>query len=172
MSPRGFGLQLSVVAASVALLALGIRGLLKPRQVIGASSASAVMDAETSMSVARHLRLQELTLNQRREAEVLLHDFTRAQMTRHYWGSFADSLLDLGLVGPEEAMATVQSNNRNSKLWIVPRRGREAYLALVERRENRLLAHHCKGDRDEVMEPFVGACPDRWTLFITPGLNR
>ena len=172
MSHRGFGLRFSVAAASVALVALGVGGLLKPRQVIGASTGSAISGADTSMRVLSHLRLQELTLNQRRDAVLLLHDFTRAQMTRHYWGSFADSLLDLGLASPDEAMATVQSGNGGSKLWIVPRRGREAYLAVVERHDARLLAYHCKGDRNEVMKSFNGDCPDAWTRYTTPEPTR
>ncbi|WP_413441296.1 hypothetical protein [Synechococcus sp. MIT S1220] len=83
-----------------------------------------------------HLSERDITLDQRREAESLLMDFTHAQMTRQYWDEFADSLLALGLCSSSDVTARVERDAVSTKLWIVPRRGREAYLALVERRSN------------------------------------
>ena len=52
---------------------------------------------------------REITLHQRSGAETLLKAFTRAQMTRHYWGEFAGLLQDLGLSSGLQFQATVDA---------------------------------------------------------------
>ena len=92
-------------------------------------------------------------------------DFTRAQMTRHYWGEFASSLQQLGLMASKTVTASVERDQVRSRLWLVPRRGTEAYLAVVERRENRLFTQQCMGSREHALKPFFGDCPPTWTAL-------
>ena len=106
-----------------------------------------------------------MVLDQRREAESLLMEFTRGQMTRHYWGEFASSLQELGLSGSESTEVSVERDDIRSRLWLVPRRGNEAYLAVVERRDSRLFTRQCKGSRDTALKPFDGDCPPTWSTL-------
>ena len=162
MSSRSLAGRISTVLAASALLLIGLAGVVKPRRAIGLDGASTLGSSTESASLTRHLRERELTLDQRRDVEVLLKEFTLAQMTRHYWGSFSDSLLALGLTSPSQAEVSVQSDARSTTLWVVPRRGREAYLAMVEIRDNRLSARHCRGPRERAMTSFPGECPQTW----------
>ena len=52
----------------------------------------------------------------------------------------------LELSSSSDVTARVERDAVSTKLWIVPRREREAYLALPERRSNQLFTQHCKGD--------------------------
>ena len=114
------------------------------------------------MNLSRRLLQREITLHQRSEAETLLMDFTRAQMTRHYWGEFAGSLQDLGLSAGPQLVATVDRDAVRTRLWIQPHHGTEAYLAEVERWGGRLRMRHCRGDRDGVRLVHEDRCPDGW----------
>ena len=152
--------------AAIGLLVIGWAGLVRPRRAIGLDGASPLTLASGQKTLASHLSEREITLDQRREAESLLMDFTRAQMTRHYWGEFADSLLALGLSSSDDVTTRVERDAVATKLWIVPRRGREAYLAFVERRSNQLFTQHCKGDRQGVGQPFSGNCPPSWSPLV------
>ena len=105
---------------------------------------------------------REVTLHQRSEAEALLMEFARAQMTRHYWGEFAGSLPDLGLSSGSQFQATVNRDAVRARLWLEPHHGTEAYLAEVERSVGRLRMHHCHGDRKAVGQAEAGNCPDGW----------
>ena len=93
-------------------------------------------------------------------------------MTRHYWGSFAESLVELGLSPMEQAKTMVRSDDRSTRLWIEPRREETAYLALFEHRENRLFARHCKGNRKQVMKPFSSDCSASWIGIDIPEAKR
>ncbi|MCB4378307.1 thymidylate synthase [Synechococcus sp. MU1611] len=113
-------------------------------------------------NLSRQLLQREITLHQRSEAETLLMDFTRAQMTRHYWGEFAGSLQDLGLSARPQLVAKVDRDAVRTRLWIQPHHGTEAYLAEVERWGGRLRMRHCRGDRDGVRLVHEDRCPDGW----------
>ena len=88
---------------------------------------------------------REATLHQRRQAEEILGAFTRAQLTRHYWGQFASSLIDLGLVADPSLKASVDSQSLQTRLWLTPRRGDEAYLSQVSVDGGKLRRLHCRG---------------------------
>lgn len=172
MTDRSIAVSLSSIAAAGALLLIGVFGLVGPRRVIGLDGSSTLATAADSTTLEAKLGEREFSLDQQRQAEVLLQDFTRGQMTRHYWGSFADSLVELGLSPMEQANTTVRSDDRSTKLWIEPRRGDTAYLALVERQENRLFTRYCKGDRDDVLKPFPADCPPSWLSLDIPETRR
>ena len=162
MGNRSVAVQLSGAAAALALVFIGISGLVGPRRVIGLDGSSTLAIAADQTALEARLSEREFSLDQQRQAEGLLQDFTRGQMTRHYWGSFAESLVELGLSPMEQAKTMVRSDDRSTKLWIEPRRGDTAYLALVERRENRLSTRYCKGNREQVLKPFSSDCPASW----------
>ncbi|MAB54737.1 MAG: thymidylate synthase [Synechococcus sp. CPC35] len=121
------------------------------------------MQAEASESLDSQLLEREVMLDRRREAETLLMAFTRAQMTRHYWGEFAASLQELGLPVGHQLETTVESSGAGTRLWIVPRNGTEAYLAEVERWNGRLRTRQCRGERVAVEGDFRGSCPPGWS---------
>ena len=71
-------------------------------------------------------------LHQRSEAETLLLEFARAQLTRHYRGEFA------GSAGSRTICRTAVAGKSGSgavrtRLWIEPLHRKEAYLEEVER---------------------------------------
>jgi hypothetical protein len=95
----------SLVAAAL----LAVMGLL------GMHQEQALMVSGTWPSgedVTSRLAEREATLNLRSEAEALLLSFTRAQMTRFYWGEFASSLDELGLTVGEPLIAHVQRSKK------------------------------------------------------------
>ena len=165
MPSRSFPVLISSCSAALVLLAIGCVGLVQPRRAIGLDGGSTLNLVSDSAPLTSHLRERELVLDQRREAELLLQDFTRAQMTRHYWGEFASSLQQLGLMASETMTASVERDELRSRLWLVPRRGTEAYLAVVERRESRLFTLQCKGSRDQALKAYSGDCPPTWTAL-------
>ena len=165
MPSRSLLVLISSRSAASMLLAIGCVGLVQPRQAIGLDGGSTLNLVSDAAPLASHLRERELVLDQRREAESLLQDFTRAQMTRHYWGEFASSLQQLGLMASETVTASVERDDVRSRLWLVPRRGTEAYLAVVERRESRLFTLQCKGSREQALKTYSGDCPPTWTAL-------
>ena len=151
--------QIGRSLAALGLLVMGVSALVAPRQGLsldhGASRPSQV-------NLSRQLMQREITLHQRSEAQTLLMDFTRAQMTRHYWGEFAGSLQDLGLASGPHLVATVDRDAVRTRLWIQPHHGTESYLAEVERSSGRLRTRHCRGDRDQTGSAHDDRCPDGW----------
>ena len=151
--------QIARSLAALGLLAMGLSALVAPRH--GFSLDHAVPQTSQA-NLSRRLMQREITLHQRSEAETLLKEFTRAQMTRHYWGEFAGSLQDLGLSSEPLFQATVDRDAVRTRLWLEPHHGTEAYLAVVARSGGRLRMHHCRGDREGIDEAAVGRCPDGW----------
>ena len=168
MGDRSGGVPLSSAAAALALMLIGAFGLVGPKRVIGLDGSSTLAIAADQTALESTLSEREFSLDQQRQAEVLLQDFTRGQMTRHYWGAFAGSLVELGLTPMEKAKTTVRSDDSSTRLWIEPRRGDTAYLALVNRRENRLSTRYCKGHREQVLQPFTSDCPASWIGIDIP----
>ena len=138
---------------------MGLGVLVAPRH--GFSLDRAVPQTSQA-NLSRLRRLREVTLYQRSEAEALLMEFARAQMTRHYWGEFAGSLQDLGLSSGSQFQATVNRDSVRTRLWLEPHHGTEAYLAEVERSRGRLRMRHCRGDRKAAGQAAAGHCPDGW----------
>ena len=115
-----------------------------------------------SIDAALHQR--ETTLHQRREAEELLSQFIRGQMTRHYWGHFATSLTDLGIRSSDHLQARVISSPQGSELWLTPKRGKEAYAAAVRQQGPRLARWQCRGPVPAAEEEvsITTGCPQGW----------
>lgn len=151
--------QIARSLAALGLLAMGLSALVAPRQ--GFSLDHAVHQSSQA-NLSRLLMQREVTLHQRSEAETLLKEFTRAQMTRHYWGEFAGSLQDLGLSSGPQFQATVDRDPVRTRMWLEPHHGTEAYSAEVERTGGRLRTHHCRGDRKAAGQAAAGHCPDGW----------
>ena len=151
--------QIARSLAALGLLAMGLSALVAPRH--GFSLDHAVPQTSQA-NLSRLLMQREVTLHQRSEAEALLMEFARAQMTRHYWGEFAGSLWDLGLSSGSQFQATVNRDAVRTRLWLEPHHGTEAYLAEVERSGGRLRMHQCRGDRKAVGQAAAGHCPDGW----------
>ena len=151
--------QIGRSLAALGLLAIGVSGLVAPRHGLSLDQA---IPRPSQVNLSRRLLQREITLHQRSEAETLLMDFTRAQMTRHYWGEFASSLQDLGLSASPQLVATVDRDAVRTRLWIQPHHGTEAYLAEVERWGGRLRMRHCRGERDGVGLVHEDSCPDGW----------
>jgi len=151
--------QIARSLAALGLLAMGLSALVAPRHGFSLDHA---IPQTSQANLGRRLMQREITLHQRSEAEALLMEFARAQMTRHYWGEFAGSLQDLGLSSEPQFQATVNRDAVRTRLWLEPHHGTEAYLAEVERSGGRLRMHHCRGDREGIDEAAVGRCPDGW----------
>ena len=151
--------QIGRSLAALGLLAMGVSALVAPRHGLSLDQAAPRL---YEANLSRQLLQREITLHQRSEAETLLMDFTRAQMTRHYWGEFAGSLQDLGLSAGPQLVATVDRDAVRTRLWIQPHHGTEAYLAEVERWDGRLRMRHCRGERDGVGLVHEDRCPDGW----------
>ena len=151
--------QIARSLAALGLLAMGLSALVAPRH--GFSLDRAVPQTSQA-NLSRLLMQREVTLHQRSEAEALLMECARAQMTRHYWGEFAGSLPDLGLSSGSQFQATVNRDAVRTRLWLEPHHGTEAYLAEVERSGGRLRMHHCRCDRKAAGQAEAGHCPDGW----------
>ncbi|HGY5549745.1 MAG TPA: thymidylate synthase [Prochlorococcus sp.] len=118
--------------------------------------------------VASRLAEREATLKRRIEAEELLLSFTRAQMTRYYWGEFASSMNELGISVGEPFIAKLERSRSDTMLWLRPEHGVEAYLAIVRRDSSgtQLETLHCRGNLSQLGQPFSGTCPDGWDQFL------
>ena len=147
--------QIARSLAALGLLAMGLSALVAPRH--GFSLDHAVpQSSQTNLS--RRLMQREVTLHQRSEAETLLNEFTLAQMTRHYWGESTGSLQDLGLSAGQQLLAKVDRDAVQTRLWLEPHHGTEAYLAEVARSGGRLRTLHCRGDRKGAGKAAAGHC--------------
>ena len=160
----GFGVQStpSVVAAGM-LICIGVLGMRQPLS----SSQGQFPSAATATDLAaidEALHQRETTLHQRREAEELLGQFIRGQMTRHYWGHFASSLTDLGISSGSQLRARVVSTPEGSELWLTPKRGKEAYAAAVRQQGPRLARWQCRGPIPSPGEEvsITTGCPQGW----------
>lgn len=154
LNPR----QLPSFLAAALLSALGVMGMRQEHSPLLLRSELVGMDDDSALLFKR-----EAVLNQRREVEELLMSFTRAQMTRHYWGSFAPTLNDLGLSVSDQLEPKVEISNTEAFLWLSSRQGDEAYLAVVSRKDLRLTRHQCRGSKEQVGKSFSGGCPTGWT---------
>lgn len=153
----------AVVLALVGIVgwqqASGQRSQLQPLQ------AAESQPHRSDRALSTHLARRELTLDLRRESEELIQQFIRAQMASHYWGQFASSLIDLGLSSGELLDARVDSDARQTRLWLSSPQATEAYLAVVTRGGARLTSQRCKGDPAQAGRPFDGPCPEGWSTW-------
>ena len=147
------------------LAGLGASGLLHGQGHTAADVAGLAGESEWT-----RLDEREATLHQRRQAEELLGAFTRAQLARHYWGQFASSLNDLGLVADPSLKVSVDRQPLQTRLWLTPRRGDEAYLSQVSVDGGKLLRVHCRGPIADVGATSVAVtdsdqCPAGWSAL-------
>jgi|TARA_B100000073_G_C23675597_1_gene550401 hypothetical protein len=110
---------------------------------------------------------REATLHQRRGAQEMLSAFTRAQLTRHYWGAFASSLTDLGLMADPSLQARVVNGPGFTQLWLTPRRGDEVYFSQVRANGGNLVRLQCRGPsidsvKSKNVQPNLNECPPGW----------
>ena len=84
----GFGAHaIPSCVAAAALIGLGLLGMRQPLSPSQVPFVSAATPPDWA-AIDEALHHRETTLHQRREAEELLGQFIRGQMTRHYWGHF------------------------------------------------------------------------------------
>lgn len=164
-SPRTLSV-LSHAVPTVSLAALGCSGLILGSGV-GTAVPSPVTTSPASGGIAERLAVREISVDQHREARQLLHDFTLGQMTRHYWGGFAASLVDLGLEAPDALDAELEHNGTSTTLSLQPRLGDEMYIAGVARRGGRLTAWACVGAGVTTAVKSDSICPDGWQPLKT-----
>ena len=164
-SPRTLSV-LSHAVPTVSLAALGCSGLILGSGV-GTAVPSPVTTSLVSGGIAERLAVREISVDQHREARQLLHDFTLGQMTRHYWGGFAASLVDLGLEAPDALDAELEHNGTSTTLSLQPRLGDEMYIAGVARRGGRLTAWACVGAGVTTAVNSDSTCPDGWQPLKT-----
>lgn len=157
---------LSHAVPTVSLAALGCSGLILGSGV-GTAVPSPVTTSLVSGGIAERLAVREISVDQHREARQLLHDFTLGQMTRHYWGGFAASLVDLGLEAPDALDAELEHNGTSTTLSLQPRLGDEMYVAGVARRGGRLTAWACVGAGVTTAVKSDSTCPDGWQPLKT-----
>lgn len=154
--------------STVSLAVLGIAGMLLGGGGGTHSALASLPDRATaSSSLVERLAVREISVAQRREARELLHAFTLGQMTRHYWGGFASSLVDLGLEVPAALDAELAQNSVSTSLSLQSRLGDEAYIAGVTRGGGRLSTWTCIGAGDPAAGMDVMGCPDGWQSFRT-----
>ena len=113
-------------------------------------------------SLAERLAVREISVDQRRRAQQLIKAFTLGQMTRHYWGGFAESLIDLGLDAPETLTTQMRQGGDATTLLIQPRLGDESYLSGVAWRGGRLATWACVGAGKPADVGQRAACPEGW----------
>ena len=155
--------KLASLLVASPLAVIGVIGLTSSHHGRAVSAAAAEStNPPSALALSKLLAEREITLEQRREAQQLVKDFTLGQMTRHYWGAFASSLNDLGLSAGEHVVTRMKSNDQTTTLWVIPPRGSEAFLAVVERREGRLIAWSCRGAKKAMPQEPGARCPSGW----------
>ena len=150
--------------AATPLMVIGALGLttdLRPSTAPGSGATSRV----SQVRLAEQLAEREFELDERREVQLLLKEFIRGQMARHYWGGFSPSMADLGLSVPQRLDTHVDRDLLTTMLKVMPRLGSEAYLAGVERRGGKLTSWSCRGRKDQISERGETGCPAGWTLL-------
>ena len=155
--------------AAAALFGLGLVAMRQPLQ-LSENQRLASSGRPDLAAVDAALQEREITLHQRREAEALLGQFIRGQMTRHYWGHFASSLIDLGLDSGSHLRARVISSPTGTELWLTPRRGGEAYAAAVRQKGPRVVRWQCRGPlpKKDLRLSLVRGCPAGWVEIEMP----
>ena len=156
--------------SALALISLGGLGL-RMGGLDGAATAQPISPVSASdADVAARLAAREIGLGQRRHVQQLLKEFTLGQMTRHYWGGFAGSLMDLGLESPDVFETRLQRDGEQTSLLIRPLHGDVTYWGGVARHGSRLTTWACQIKRREDFPEAVQRCPEDWTgLDLTIG---
>ena len=156
--------SLATLMAATPLVVIGVLGLTSdPRPSMAPGSWETT--GGSRIRLTEQLAEREIELDQRRDAQLLMKEFIRGQMARHYWGDFSPSLADLGLTVPQRLDTRVDRDRLTTTLKVMPRRGSEAFLAGVERRGGRLTSWSCRGRKDQIRERTHKGCPEGWALL-------
>ena len=141
---------------------VGVMGLVHGKTSASSELPSVSNRPPVGSRLSERLAVREISVDQRREAQRLMHAFTLGQMTRHYWGGFATSLVDLGLGTPDSLEASVENSDSSTHLLIRPQMGNEVYVAGVARGEGRLATWACVGVGDVAPANLATECPEGW----------
>ena len=153
--------SLATLMAATPLVVIGVLGLTSdPRPSMAPGSWETT--GGSRIRLTEQLAEREIELDQRRDAQLLMKEFIRGQMARHYWGGFSPSLADLGLTVPQRLDTRVDRDRLTTTLKVMPRRGSEAFLAGVERRGGQLTSWSCRGRKDQISDRSVEGCPKGW----------
>ena len=153
--------SLATLMAATPLVVIGVLGLTSdPRPSMAPGSWETT--GGSRIRLTEQLAEREIELDQRRDAQLLMKEFIRGQMARHYWGGFSPSLADLGLTVPQRLDTQVDRDLFTTTLKVIPRRGSEAFLAGVERRGGQLTSWSCRGRKDQISEHTQKGCPEGW----------
>ena len=148
--------------SAVSLLALlGLAGLV---QLPLAPPLTSRTGADTGRVLA-DLASQESAQDDRERATQLLSRFVGAEITRYFWGGFSGYLDVLGLDAPEDMRARVLEQPDVVQLLLVPREGRERYVARVEANDNVPRGAACRGEGEPGAFRWKGdglVCPAGW----------
>jgi hypothetical protein len=156
--------SLATLMSATPLVVIGVLGLTSdPRPSMAPGRWETT--GGSRIRLTEQLAEREIELDQRRDAQLLMKEFIRGQMARHYWGGFSPSLTDLGLTVPQRLDTRVDRDRLTTTLKVMPRRGSEAFLAGVERRGGRLTSWSCRGRKDQISERTHKRCPEGWILL-------
>ena len=156
--------SLATLMAATPLVVIGALGMTSdPRPSMAPGSWETT--GSSRIRLTEQLAEREIELDQRRDAQLLMKEFIRGQMARHYWGGFSPSLADLGLTVPLRLDTRVDRDRLTTTLKVMPRRGSEAFLAGVERRGGRLTSWSCRGRKDQISDRTNKGCPEGWALL-------
>ena len=156
--------SLASLMAATPLVVIGVLGLTSdPRPSMAPGSWETT--GGSRIRLTEQLAEREIELDQRRDAQLLMKEFIRGQMARHYWGGFSPSLADLGLTVPRRLDTRVDRDLLTTTLRVLPRRGSEAYLVGIERRGGQLTSWSCRGRKDQIGSRRQTGCPEGWTLL-------
>lgn len=125
--------------------------------------------------VLADLASQEAGQDSRERAAQLLSRFVGAEITRYFWGGFSGYLDVLGLESPEDMQASVEEGPQSVQLLLVPREGRERYVARVVAEENVPRGVACRGIGKPGAFTFQGdalRCPTGWDPLPLQGPQR
>ena len=98
--------------------------------------------------VLADLASQEASQDARARATDLLGRFVGGEITRYFWGGFTGYLDVLGLDAPEDMQAQVSESPQRVQLLLIPREGRERFVALVEADNSVPRSVACRGEGD------------------------
>ena len=125
--------------------------------------------------VLADLASQESVQDSRERATQLLSRFVGAEITRYFWGGFSGYLDVLGLEAPEDMQVSVHEEPEAVQLLLIPREGRERYVARVQAEENVPRGVACLGTGEPGRFRWHGdalSCPAGWQALPLQGPLR
>ena len=125
--------------------------------------------------VLADLASQESAQDSRERATQLLSRFVGAEITRYFWGGFSGYLDVLGLESPEDMEVSIRQEPDAVQLLLIPREGRERYVARVEADENVPRGAACQGQGEPGRFQWRGdllSCPSGWQALPMQGPSR